>query len=299
MKKVLKGVFLLLLFIVLQGLLFGDTNYFIHVGHSTVFIHMDHLNIVTDPNWNDRDIIIPRDNPPSIPFDQMPPIDVVLVSHGHFDHMDMDSLYNIYKKNRKVKIFLPINLGYLLKGLGITNYQELTENQVLKYSNITIKTYKAKHNGSRYLIDNTQLSLCYLIKGTKTIFFSGDTGYTNMFQKIGEEEKIDVAMLEIQGWRVTSYEKKSVQKTNTPFPEEGTNEYDLSGYTTRHLHPKFTIKAFMELKAKRLLPIHYDAFFTAFHREGDPIEVLKTEAKKKNIADKLILYSIGKKFILK
>lgn len=291
-------VALILLILIFSSILDADKNYIQFIGHATALIHLDGMNILTDPNWNDRDIFLKRHNPPAIKISDLPPIDIILISHGHFDHLDLNTLKELYKRNNKIKTFLPRNLGFLLEELGTTNFKELNPDDNINYKRIKIKAYRARHNGTRYWFStiDTSLALCYLIKGSKTIFFSGDTGYTNLFQKIGNEAKIDIALLEIQGWKVKKLNSKQTDYTYSKWDEDRKRGYV---YTGRHLHPYQAVQAFIDLKAKKFLPIHYDAFFVEFRKHDEtPIEILKEEFEKRGLSDRLIFETPGKKIII-
>lgn len=272
----LKLILILTAILIIKSLLYSDTNYLIPIGHSTVFIHLDKINIITDPNWNGKNLLLHRLQEPPFPITHLPPIDIVLISHGHFDHMDLNTLIQIFQRNKKAKFFLPLNLGYLLKKYDINNYRELNPNEIIKFGPLEIKSYKALHNGRRFIIDNTDLSLCYIIKGTKTIFFSGDTGYTNLFQTIGQKEKVDYALLMIGVW---THMPPFIRKL--------------------HLQSDEAIAVFKDLKSRFLIPIHYDIFPFGLSGQIHPLDLLKQTAEKENILKSIIIQPFGTKIILK
>ncbi|MBU1076054.1 MAG: MBL fold metallo-hydrolase [Spirochaetes bacterium] len=287
-----------ILFFILAGVLGAEKNYIMHIGHSTVLIHLDNVNILTDPNWNGENIILPRSNPPAVKLEDFPRIDAVLISHGHFDHLDVETLKALHKQNKDIKYFLPQNLGGVLEEIGITNYLELKGDRSVMYKGITIRPYQARHSGTRYIFSSldTSLAFCYLIKGSHTIFFSGDTGYTNLFKKIGEEERIDVAFLEIQGWKVRKISNKGSEKD---IPDSDLNREKGYVYTGRHMHPEQAVEAFIDLRAKKFIPIHYDAFFVEFRGDVKILEVLREAARSKKIGDRLLFEKLGTKLYIK
>ncbi|MBN1898549.1 MAG: MBL fold metallo-hydrolase [Spirochaetes bacterium] len=273
------------------GLTGSNTNYLIFIGHATVFIHLDGINIIADPNWNDRDVFLKRHTPPALPLTNLPPLDMVLISHGHYDHMDTGTIKDIVKLNPDINIFLPKNLGVFLKREKILNYSELNADQTITNKGIIIQTYQARHNGSRFIYTDTELALCFLIKGSRTIFFSGDTGYTNTFEKIGKKEKVDLACLEIQGWKIPRDQKRNYGCILNPFRWKDPQE--IPDYSIRHLHPSQTIQAFIDLKARYLIPIHYNTFFVEFMRGRDNLAELRHIAEEKGIGDNVIIEPQG------
>ncbi len=294
----LPGVLILFCIILQISNIYSQDNYFIHIGHSTVFLHLDNVNILFDPNWNDKALLIERDNPPAIPLEDMPSVDVIFISHGHFDHMDLFTLEKIHKINPDIKIFLPENPGYLLKNINITNYQELSTNETTIWKGITIKTFRANHPGSRFLFDKSQFAFCYLIKGSRTVFFSGDTGYMDLFKNIGKDEKINIAFIEIQGWRVSTEERREYFSYYRLLFNDKYAPEDIPEYLPMHLHPKQAIQVMLDLKAQKMVPIHYDAFYTKFRKireQGDPIIQLKQNTREKGIEDRVIIEALGTK----
>lgn len=296
-----KSLFITIYIFLQISCLYAQKNYFIHIGHATVFVHLDNVNILFDPNWNDNVLFVRRDNPPGLPLEDLPPVDIILISHSHFDHMDMYSLRKIHKINSDVKIFLPENLGVYLKEINITNYQELSTNEQVSYKNIKIKTFRASHHGSRFLFDNTPLAFCYLLKGTKTIFFSGDTAYNDRFKNIGETEKIDIAFMDIQGWKISNEVRKQYMSCFTFLLSGKYTTTEIPKQYPRHLSPQQAIQVLLDLKTEKMVPIHYDAFYTKFRKyrnQIDPLIELKQSAKKKNVEDKLIIKKLGTKIKL-
>ncbi|MDD5066643.1 MAG: MBL fold metallo-hydrolase [bacterium] len=263
-------------FILLIKILHGTTNYLIPIGHDTVFIRLDRINIITDPNWNSKDLFLHRLTPPPFPLTNLPSVDLVLISHGHFDHFDLETIKGIHKKNRNVRILLPKKLGYILKKSGITNYRECLSDEEIRFRDLFIRTFQAKHDGRRFLIDNTSLSLMYLIKGSRSIFFTGDTGYTNLFPVIGRNEKIDIAMIMIGQW------------SHMPNPVR-----------SRHLQSDESVRVFKELKAKFMLPVHYDTFPLGYGTGISSLELLLRTAESNKLRERIWTKPFGTQIIIK
>ncbi|MBU1076393.1 MAG: MBL fold metallo-hydrolase [Spirochaetes bacterium] len=254
--------------------IYAKEDHLIHIGHSTVLLHLNGLNIIIDPNWNNKDLFLKRITAPAFPVEKLPELDLILISHGHFDHMDMPTLEKLTSLHKNVQIILPEKLGRYLKYEKITNYREVQPDRTIEFKGVRIKTYEAMHDGSRYLIDGSSLSLCYLIKGEKNIFFTGDTGYKEMFKEIGEKERIDTALIMIGGWKIPSFIQRS------------------------HLQPLEAVQVFMDLRAKQFIPIHYDTFPLGREKKGESIRLLKEAAQKAGISKKLIIRKFGTKIRL-
>ncbi|MDD5065996.1 MAG: MBL fold metallo-hydrolase [bacterium] len=286
-----------------------QTNYAYHIGHSTVFLCLDSVHVLIDPTFNDIVYFRKRDNPPALGIKDLPAVDLVLLSHGHWDHMDMGSLEQIIEKFPSARIYLPVRLGKYLKQEGIRNYTEVSNDQQFQYGPLLIRTYRMNHYGDRYIIDNTPLTLGYTIKGTRTVFFAGDSGYDSIFKRIGAEAEIDLAFVESHGWHHTA--------TNTPDNPDRPRGCGYSGCVSlfrllyksdnlpqaipRHLQADETLEVLQDLKAKKMVPIHYDTFTHRYSDEldfSDPLGMLKQMAAEKDMADRIIFDARGKKIII-
>ncbi len=287
-----------------------QTNYAYHIGHSTVFIHLDNVNILIDPTFNDLVYFRKRDNPPALKLDDLPGVDLVLISHGHWDHMDIGSLKSITKKFPSAKIYLPLRLGKYLTVERIKNFQKISNDQKFNFQSLSIRTYKMAHFGDRYFIDNTPLTLGYTIQGTKTIFFAGDSGYDPIFKRIGAEADIDLAFVESHGWHHSS------TNTNTQRHRRGCGysgcvsmfrmfvkeDDEMAKIIPTHLQANETIDVLKDLKAKKMVPIHYDTFTRRYSDELDfsnPLGILRQMAEENNVSDRIIFDARGKKILIK
>lgn len=230
------------------------------LGHSTLLINMEGRTILTDPifakkvspigpvRFND---VLP------IEIEELPVIDVAIISHNHYDHLNK---YTIKKLRDKVQTFIVPNgvRTYLEKwGVPETKIVELNWwDEVEVANNLTITATPAKHFSGRGLFDrNESLWASWVVKGAEhTIFFSGDGGYFGGFKEIGEKYgPFDVAFLECG-----AYNEK---------------------WANVHMFPEETVQAYFDLKAQVLQPVHWATFNLAFHAWYDPIERLVEAGK--------------------
>ncbi len=161
------------------------------VGHSTVLIQMDGLNILTDPFWSERigpvGFIGPkRHRAPGVRFEDLPPIDVVLIGHNHYDHMDMPTLERLAAVHHP--LFLTgLGNAALLTARGIDRVREMDwwQNEKLA-EDVTANFVPARHFSGRGLCDrNRSLWGGFVIQGPAgTVYFSGDTGMGPQFEEI-------------------------------------------------------------------------------------------------------------------
>ena len=229
------------------------------VGHAAFLIQFGALNIVTDPTWSHR--IGPfswlgpaRIHKPGIHFDELPPIDIILISHNHYDHLDMPSLKRLVARDNP-KILVPLGDKHWMEKDGITNVIEMDWWENYQYNNQYDITFTpAQHNSGRMIIDNNKsLWGSFMIKkGNQSIFFGGDTGYNKHFkdiqQKLGSP---DIALLPIG-----AYEPRKMMKQV-------------------HMNPAEAVQAFKDLKASYALGTHYGTYKTTSEDFDQPSKDLK------------------------
>jgi len=162
------------------------------INHSSFLIQHAGCNILTDPIWSKRCSPLQfagpkRMRPPGIDFNILPNIDVVLLSHNHYDHLDKNTIKKINKKFQPIYI-VPLGMTQIMKHYGCKKIIELDWWQTHVVQNIEITATPANHFSSRGILDrNTSLWSGFFIKSdSKKIYFAGDTGYSNVFKEIGD-----------------------------------------------------------------------------------------------------------------
>ncbi|MFH6983691.1 MBL fold metallo-hydrolase [Marinoscillum luteum] len=173
------------------------------VNHSTFLIQWNHLNILTDPIWSERcspfSFVGPqRMRPPGIHFEDLPHIDAVLISHNHYDHLDIPTIRQIEAKWSPVFI-VPLGVKAHLDQLGIQNAIELDWWNETNMG-ITVRSLPAQHFSGRGMFDRDRtLWAGYLLEhGGKKVYFAGDSGYGDLFKEIGKKVgPVDVALIPI------------------------------------------------------------------------------------------------------
>jgi len=240
------------------------------VGHSTFVIQVNGLTIVTDPVWVNRLGTVKRLTRPGIPLSDMPVVDIVLISHSHYDHLNFAS---IRKLKGHPRIFVPIGLGRLFRKKGMKNVVECSWWEEKHYHNITLTFVPAQHWTRRSLFDmNTSHWGGWIIQadGKPTFYFAGDSGYFRGFKEIGDRFSIDYALLPIG-----AYEP----------------EWFMG---LQHVTPEEAVQAFVDCKAKTFIPMHYGAFRLADDTPEEALDRLLTEWKRRQLDDKrLKLLKLG------
>lgn len=241
------------------------------INHSTVLIQLDGLNILTDPVWAKRTSPVSWAGPArvkkaGIKLEDLPQIDVVLISHNHYDHMDIETLKKLYEKDKPLFIVGLGNTQYL-KDENISNIVELDWNGTKKIKGVSFEFSKCQHWSRRGAFDyNFALWGSFSILGSKKIYFAGDTGYSSHFQEASRKNgKYDLALLPIG-----AYEPKWFMKT-------------------AHMNPEEAVQAFVDLKAKKAVGIHFGTFQLTNEGINDPKLDLEKALTKYNINKEMFI----------
>ncbi|HWM76192.1 MAG TPA: MBL fold metallo-hydrolase, partial [Methylomirabilota bacterium] len=158
------------------------------IGHATVLLQLDGVNLLTDPHWGPRASPVSFAGPkrlqaPGLAFEDLPPIHVVVLSHDHFDHLDLGTVKRL-AADRDPVFLVPLGLKRWLAGQGITRVVELDWWQEFEYRGLRIVCTPAQHFSQRSLWDsNTRLWASWAVVGpSRRVYFSGDTGYFDGFR---------------------------------------------------------------------------------------------------------------------
>jgi len=243
----------------------------IPIGHATFLIQMDGLNILTDPIWSDRSSPLSwvgpkRHKKPGIRFEDLPPIDVVLVSHDHYDHLDLPTLKRLAKKGTPRSI-VPLGCLNLVRGTGISKVEEFDWWQSTSLSpNVTVTLVPAQHFSQRTFWDRNQtLWGGFVISGPSgNVYFAGDTGYGSHFKEIARRfSPIKVAILPI-----------------APFQPQQSNEPRRNGL---HVGPVEAVQAHMDLNAQASIAGHFQVFQLGSDGFDDAVNGLSAALKERNL----------------
>lgn len=167
---------------------------FTFVNHATFLLQFEDLNILTDPIWSNRAspyhwIGPKRMRPPGLRFEELPPVDAVLISHNHYDHFDLPTAKRLHQQHDPLFI-VPLGVERLLHEHGIYNTVDLDwwQRHQLNHK-FSVTAVPARHFSGRGLFDRNKTLWCgYVIHSpVGNIYFAGDTGYGNFIRKIGEK----------------------------------------------------------------------------------------------------------------
>ena len=234
------------------------------LGHSTVLINIDSITILIDPVFDERVAVIvgstERFQPAVINRGRLPKVDAVIISHDHYDHLEKNSID--YFARTGTKFFVPLGVGAHLRAWQVPDSQivELDWWESRDFGSVKIVCTPARHFSGRSLLkfDETLWASWVVIGSTRRIFYGGDTGYTDQFEKIGDRfGPFDITLLPIGAY----------------------SEY----WPDIHLNPEEAVTAHLALKGQLLIPVHWGTFDVAFHPWDEPIERLIRAAKKQEV----------------
>lgn len=229
------------------------------LGHSSLLIEIDGIRVLTDPVWGLRaspsQLAGPkRFQPVPVPLRTMPPVDLVIVSHDHYDHLDYPTIRELAK--RDVPFVTSLGVGAHLEAWGVQPERivelDWWESHRLPNSELTVTATPSQHFSGRGLLHgrNTTLWSSLVIRSPHhTVFFSGDTGLTTEYQTIRERfGPFDLVMLEV-------------------------GAFDPA-WGDMHLGPKNALEALKLLGGGPFLPVHWGTFNLAMHAWDEPPETL-------------------------
>ena len=231
------------------------------VNHATVLVQLDGLNVLTDPIWSRRaspvDWFGPeRHRPPGIRFDDLPPIDVVLLSHDHYDHMDLPTLHRLVERFHP-RIVAGLGNAAFLRKAGIVGAEDVDWWQSVELpGGVRLTGVPAQHWSARSLTDrNRTLWLGFVLESPSAgrVYFSGDTGYGEVLSMIHQRfPSFRLAILPI-----APIHPKSLMRP-------------------RHLSAAAAVHAAELLDASTTLAVHFGTFQQGDDSEDEPLDSLRS-----------------------
>jgi L-ascorbate metabolism protein UlaG (beta-lactamase superfamily) len=163
-----------------------------YIGHATVLLEVDGVRLLTDPVLRRRVLHLRRDE--AVPAEALGKVDAVLVSHAHWDHLDVPSLARL---GRGVRIVLPRGAGRLVRPRRLANVVEVDVGQSVELGEMTVTATEAEHDAGRGPLGVSAPALGYLVTGPERIYFAGDT---DLFPGMAALAPLDLALLPVAGW---------------------------------------------------------------------------------------------------
>jgi len=237
------------------------------VGHATLLIQLDGVNVLTDPQWSERASPLSfagprRVTPPGLRFEDLPPIHVVLISHDHYDHLDEATVKRLAAAHRP-RFYVPLGLKAWFADLGITDVVELDWWDGRTERGLTVTCVPVQHWTSRsYFEHNRRLWSGWAIAGRdRRLFFAGDTGYwPPYFQEIGAR----LGPFDLAAVSIGAYAPAVIMQHTHTTPEE-------------------SLRIFDDVRGRRFVAMHWGTFDLADEPLSEPPERLRVEAQRRQL----------------
>lgn len=246
------------------------------IGHSSFLLQIGGKNVLVDPVFAKRLVILRRLRRAGVRVRDLPPIDVVLVSHAHMDHLNLPSLRAVVRATRRAGgaapvVVVPNGVDDLVRWVGFARVETMSwwEERVVEGLRVTMTP--CQHWGARMFRDTHREYGGYTVAalaGGKTIYHSGDTAYFGGFSEVGARLRPDVALLPVGAY----------------FPDS---------YRSVHTSPEEAVRGFLETGAETMVPMHYGTFRLGREPMEEPLERLAREGKRLGLGDRVRVLAEG------
>jgi len=244
------------------------------VGHSSFLVQMGGESVMIDPNFARWLFVLKRLRRPGVRVRDLPSIDVVLVTHAHFDHLHRPSLRAIVQHNLRIygaapSIIVPTHVADLVSDLGFAEIIELDWWKSSRHGSLAVTHVPSRHWGARILKDSHRGYGGYVLRaGKHSVYHAGDTAYFSGFREIGRRLSPEVALLPI-------------------------GAYNPPTFRNVHTNPADATRAFLDLNARWMIPMHYGTFRLSHEPVDEPLQLLEEEARSAGIEDRVVVLKEG------
>jgi L-ascorbate metabolism protein UlaG (beta-lactamase superfamily) len=245
------------------------------IGHSGFFVQIGGRNLVIDPNFARWLFVLKRQRRPGMRLRDLPPIDYVLISHAHFDHLHRPSLRAIarltrWRSGKAPQVIVPKNVGDVVAHLGFSRVHQLEWWQEFQDRKLTITHTPAQHWGARMLRDFHRGFGGYVVScGRHSFYHAGDTAYFDGFREIGRRLHPELALMPI-------------------------GAYHPAHYRNVHTSPEDALQGFLDLGAHCMIPMHYGTFRLSYEPMEEPLERLRAAAASAGVGERVLVLEEGK-----
>ncbi len=236
------------------------------VGHATLLVQLDGVNVLTDPHWGDRSgpfgglVGVHRYTPPGLAFDDLPRIDLVLISHDHYDHLDEPTVLRLARRDAP-RFVVPLGIKAWLEDRRIEHVTELDWGESTRVGPLTVVCTPAQHFSGRTLADQgRRLWASWAVLGSKRFYFGGDSGYAPHFREIGAA----YGPFDLVALAIGSYTPRALTRPV-------------------HTSPEDAVQAWLDLRGRRLVGIHWGTFALAEEPYDEPPRRLGAEVARRGL----------------
>jgi L-ascorbate metabolism protein UlaG (beta-lactamase superfamily) len=244
------------------------------IGHASFFVQIGGRNVLIDPNFAPWLFVLKRLKRPGLRVRDLPPIDLVLVSHAHFDHLHRPSLRAVVqdtlrKRGRAPIVIVPSHVADLVADLGFSEIIELDWWKGSRHGNLAVTHVPSRHWGARILKDSHRGYGGFVLRaGKHSVYHAGDTAYFAGFGEIGKRLSPELALLPI-------------------------GAYNPPQFRNVHANPQDATRAFLDLNARWMVPMHYGTFRLSHEPVDEPLQLLAREARTAGIEDRVVVMEEG------
>jgi len=239
------------------------------VNHASLLIQLDGVNILTDPIFSERaspsQIVGPaRVHQPGVAFEDLPPIDVILISHNHYDHLDEGTLRRFAAMERQPLVVAGLGNGTLFESFGLTRYKDLDWEESVGYGSVQFTFTECRHRSGRGITDQmkTLWGAFALHSESGSVYFGGDSGYGAHFKATGDKHgPFSLALLPIG-----AYEPRWFMA-------------DV------HVNPREAVQAHLDLRAERSIGMHFGTFQLTYEAIDQPVTDLVAARAELGVSD--------------
>jgi len=247
------------------------------IGHSTLLVQLDGVNVLTDPHWGDRASPVSwagprRLAPPGLAFEDLPRIDVVVISHDHYDHLDLSTVRRLASAHDPL-FLVPLGLKAWFAGNGMTRVEELDWWGTREYRGLSFICVPAQHFAQRTLRDrDRRLWASWAVRGGgRRFYFGGDSGYFGGFKEAGER----LGPFDLSAIAIGTYLPPAIMRFT-------------------HTTPEQAVQAAADLRSRVLLGIHWGTFDLADEPLDEPPRRMLGEAGRRGLGpDRAWILRVG------
>jgi len=244
------------------------------IGHASFFVQIGGRSVLIDPNFARWLFVLKRLRRPGLRVRDLPSIDLVLVTHAHFDHLHRPSLRAIVQNNLRTSgtapaIIVPTHVSDLVADLGFSEIIELDWWKSSHDGDLEVTHVPSRHWGARILKDSHRGYGGYVLQaGKHSVYHAGDTAYFAGFREIGRRLSPELALLPI-------------------------GAYNPPQFRNVHANPADATRAFLDLNARWMVPMHYGSFRLSHEPMDEPLQLLDEEARSHGIEDRVFVLQEG------
>jgi L-ascorbate metabolism protein UlaG (beta-lactamase superfamily) len=236
------------------------------IGHSSFLLQVGGQTVLVDPVFAKWLVVLRRLRRPGVRIDSLPPIDAVLLTHAHMDHLNRPSLRRVIEYNRTLTgkapvAIVPWGVGNLIQDLGFSTIVSLEWWQSTRLGAVDVTLTPAKHWGARFFNDTYRGFGGYVLRsGENSVYHSGDTAYFSGFREIGRRLSPEIALMPI-------------------------GAYSPDNFRGVHTSPEDALQGFLDLGSRKMIPMHFGTFRLSAEPVGEPLPRLISAARKAGVED--------------